>query len=64
MISIKYFFIFLLIFLNFGCKREIIRENQPTKNENAVTQIVKSDIDNVLEVHVNETRKLLKELMN
>jgi len=63
MISIKYFFIFLLIFLNFGCKREIIRENQPTKNENAVTQIVKSDIDNVLEVHVNETRKLLKELM-
>ena len=41
MISIKYFFIFLLIFLNFGCKREIIRENQPTKNENAVTQIVK-----------------------
>ena len=59
----KHLFIFLLIFLNIGCNRAVVRENQPSEEEIGITQIAKSDIDNVLEIHVNETRILLKELM-
>jgi len=39
-----------------GCNRAVVRENQPSEEEIGITQIAKSDIDNVLEIHVNETR--------
>tara|TARA_B100001996_G_scaffold364554_1_gene333669 strand:- start:152 stop:796 length:645 start_codon:yes stop_codon:yes gene_type:complete len=40
-----------------------VRENQPIKKDSGISQLAKSDIDNVLEVHINESRKLLKDLM-
>ena len=64
MVLIKYLIIFLFLSFNFGCNREIVRENQPIKEETGISQIVKSDIDTVLEIHVNESLKLLRELMS
>jgi len=64
MVLIKYLIIFLFLSFNFGCNREIVRENQPIKEETGISQIVKSDIDTVLEMHVNESLKLLRELMS
>ncbi len=46
-----------------ACNKEIIRENKPVKEGIGVDQIVKSDIDNVLDVHVIESQNLLRELM-
>ena len=46
-----------------GCNNEIVRENKPIKQETGVTQIAKTDIDNVLDIHILESRKLLRELM-
>ena len=60
----KYIIIILFLSLNYGCKKEIIRENEPIKKDSGISQIVKSDIDNVLEIHVSESRELLKELMS
>ena len=59
----KYIIIILFLSLNYGCKKEIIRENEPIKKDSGISQIVKSDIDNLLEIHVRESRELLKELM-
>ena len=59
----KYLIIVLFLFLSYGCNKEIVRENKPIKKDSGISQIVKSDIDNVLEVHINKSRKLLKELM-
>ena len=64
MFLLKYLIIFLCISLNYGCNREVVRENQPIKKDSGVSQIAKSDIDNVIEIHVNESRRLLKELMS
>tara|TARA_B100001996_G_scaffold370431_1_gene344788 strand:- start:317 stop:1030 length:714 start_codon:yes stop_codon:yes gene_type:complete len=63
MVFKKYLIIVLFLFLNYGCNKEIVRENQPIKKDSGISKIVKSDIDDVLEVHVNKSRKLLKELM-
>jgi len=60
----KYSIIVLFLSLNYGCNKEIVRENEPIKKNSGISQIVKSDIDNVLEVHVNESHELLKELMS
>jgi hypothetical protein len=51
-----------LLFVS-SCNKEIIRENKPIKKLSSVTAIAKSDIDNVLEVHIRESQRLLKELM-
>ena len=64
MFLVKYITLFLFLSINFGCNKEIVRENKPTQKEIGISQIVKSDIDNVLEVHVNESRRLLRELMS
>ena len=60
----KYITLFLFLFINFGCNKEIVRENKPIQKEIGVSQIIKSDIDDVLEVHVDESRRLLRELMS
>ena len=64
MFLLKYLIIFLCISLNYGCNREVVRENQPIKKDSGISQLAKSDIDNVIDIHVNETRRLLKELMS
>lgn len=52
-----------LLFILFACNKEIVRENKPIEQGTGVSQIAKSDIDNVLDVHIEESRKLLRELM-
>jgi len=60
----KYITLFLFLSINFGCNKEIVRENKPIQKEIGVSRIIKSDIDDVLEVHVDESRRLLRELMS
>jgi len=60
----KYITLFLFLAIIFGCNKEIVRENKPIQKEIGISQIVKSDIDNVLDVHIDESRRLLKELMS
>ena len=64
MFFVKYIIIILFLSLSYGCNKEIVRENKPIKKDSVVSQIVKSDIDNVLDVHIDESRRLLKELMS
>ena len=56
------FVLFLLLGLT-ACNKEIVRENKPITESNAISQVAKSDIDNVLDVHIEESQKLLRELM-
>jgi hypothetical protein len=46
-----------------ACNKEIVRENKPIDEGTRVSQIAKSDIDNVLDIHIQESQKLLRELM-
>jgi hypothetical protein len=46
-----------------ACNKEIVRENKPIDEGTGVSQIAKSDIDNVLDIHIQESQKLLRELM-
>ena len=62
-INIKQISILCLILILYGCNNKIVRENKPVKKGTGISQIVKTDIDNVLEVHIRESRKLLRELM-
>ena len=52
-----------LILLLSACNNEIVRENDPVEKVTGISAIAKSDIDNVLEVHIRESQRLLKELM-
>lgn len=58
----------ILIFLVFlpglcACNKEIVRENKPVQEGTGISQIAKSDIDNVLDVHIKQSKNLLRELM-
>lgn len=46
-----------------GCNKEIVRENKPVDKAAGISQIGKSDIDNVLDTHIQESQKLLRKLM-
>lgn len=59
----RYLCIVLTLFVLSSCNKEIIRENKPVEKVSAVTAIAKSDIDNVLDVHIRASQRLLKELM-
>ncbi|MCZ6802498.1 MAG: hypothetical protein O7D86_00790 [Proteobacteria bacterium] len=63
MAAIKQTLLLSTILVLCGCNNEIVRENKPVEEGTGVSQIVKSDIDNVLDVHIKESRRLLKELM-
>ncbi len=61
---IKSYFLIVLVVLSLcACKKEIVRENKPAVQTSSISQLGKSDIDNVLDVHVRESQALLKELM-
>jgi len=55
--------LFLFIFSAVGCGREIKPDQDPLEREFSVESLTKSDIDNVLDIHVHGARKLLRELM-
>ncbi len=60
---IKWEFILCSLLMLAACNKEIVRENTPITESNAVSQIAKSDIDNVLDVHIKQSQELLRELM-
>ncbi len=59
----RYIIIVLILPVLLSCNKEIVRENKPVEKGSGVTAIAKSDIDNVLDVHIRESQQLLKELM-
>ena len=61
-LSIFGLIIFLLLFLP-ACNNEVVRENKPIEEKTGISAIAKTDIDNVLDVHIRESQRLLKELM-
>lgn len=61
--SLKYISAVSFILLLSACNNEIVRENDPIEKVTGISAIAKSDIDNVLEVHIRESQRLLKELM-
>jgi len=63
MAAIKLILFLCIILMLYGCTNEIVRENNPVEAGTGISQIAKSDIDNVLDVHILESRKLLRELM-
>ena len=63
MLWIKWNLVFLCVLMLCGCNKEIVRENKPITETNVVSQIGKSDIDNVLDVHIKASQDLLRELM-
>jgi len=63
MAAINQILISCIILMLCGCDNEIVRENNPVEEGTGISQIAKSDIDNVLDVHILESRKLLRELM-
>jgi len=46
-----------------ACNKKIIRESKPVDPGTGISQIAKSDIDNVLDTHIQQSQKLLRELM-
>jgi len=63
MIAIKRIIILCALLILSACNKEIVRENKPVTDGIGVEQIAKSDIDNVLDVHIKESKNLLRELM-
>lgn len=61
--SLKLNLILVLLLFSTACNKEIVRENKPITESNGVSQIAKSDIDNVLDVHIKKSQELLRELM-
>ena len=51
------------LFLLSSCNKDIVRRSEPVENITSATAIAKTDIDNVLDIHIRETQRLLKELM-
>jgi hypothetical protein len=63
MLVIKLITFLCILSVLFGCNKEIVRENKPIDEGTGISQIAKSDIDNVLDVHIQESQRLLRELM-
>lgn len=55
--------LFLFILSAVGCSREIRPDQDPLERQFSIQSLSKTDIDNVLDIHVHEARKLLRELM-
>ena len=54
---------FLLLLYLVACSHGIMPDQDPVEREFDVQSLAKNDIDNVLDIYVHETRKLLRELM-
>ncbi len=63
MLAIRQTIIFCIFLILCACNKENVRQNKPLEEGTGISQIVKSDIDNVLDVHIQESKKLLRELM-
>lgn len=55
--------IILLGFFAAGCNSETRPDQDPAKRDFSVQSLAKGDIDSVLDIHVHESRKLLRILM-
>jgi hypothetical protein len=58
-----YAILIVALFVLLPCNRGIVRENKPVEKVSGVKVIAKSDIDNVFDVHIRESQRLLKELI-
>jgi hypothetical protein len=63
MIALKQISILCIFLIQCACNNEIVRENKPVEEGTGVSQIAKSSIDNVLDIHIQESQKLLRKLM-
>ena len=61
--SLFRYLLFILVFPLAACNNEIVRENQPLEKGTGISAIAKTEIDNVIDVHIRESRRLLRELM-
>lgn len=52
-----------LLLILCACNKEIVRESKPVEESKGISQLAKSDIDNVLDIHIQQSQKLLRELM-
>lgn len=55
--------IILLVLFTGSCSSETRPDQDPAERDFSVQSLAKSDIDNVLDIHVHESRKLLRTLM-
>ncbi len=53
----------LLIVILSGCNSEVVVKNQPVEETVGLEQLAKTDIDNVIDIHIVECQALLRELM-
>jgi len=63
MIAVKGITVLCLFLMLCACNKKIIRESKPVDPGTGISQIAKSDIDNVLDTHIQQSQKLLRELM-
>lgn len=63
MVATRQILILCILLILCACNSEIVRENKPVDEGTGVSQIAKSDIDNVLDTHIQQSQKLLRELM-
>ncbi len=61
--NVKTYLLLMLILLLCSCRQETVRENKPIKEGTGLAQLGKTDIDNVLDVHIAQSQKLLRQLM-
>lgn len=63
MVLVKPIIILSALLILCACNKEIIRESKPVDEGTGISQIAKSDIDNMLDIHIQQSQKLLRELM-
>ena len=59
----QYIPVVLLTLIISACKTGVVRENKPVEERSGISNLAKTDVDNVLDIHIRESRRLLKELM-
>jgi hypothetical protein len=63
MTVMKQIIILCALLMQCACNDKIVRENKPADEGTGVSQLGKSDIDNVLDIHIQQSQDLLRELM-
>lgn len=55
--------IVLFLLLLTACNTRVVRENTPVQETSGLAQLAKTDIDNVIDIHIKQSQELLRELM-
>lgn len=53
----------LMLLLLIACNNKVVRQNEPVNETNGLAQLAKTDIDNVIDIHIMQSQELLRELM-